>query len=295
MVSSIVGNYLVEKGLITKAQLIDLKNEQQKVHVKLGLIAVSEGLMTQSEADRVNKLQAIQDKRFGDIAVENGYLTEEQVGQLLKKQGNAYLSFAQALENLDLMNVDQLEQFMTDFMWDREFTQSDMADLKSDDADRILRLFIPADAKAYEPIAGMALRTIMRLIDNDVYPSKAYLTKEVEVDNGSMQFVSGTESICCALAGRDDNLKPVASIFGKEDFEKVDMDALDAVGELVNCINGLYASDRSFGGVEMELYPPEYSDQMTALTADEMLVLPLHIKGNTCYFVVANNQKMEMK
>ena len=77
--------------------------------------------------------------------------------------------------------------------------------------------------------------------------------------------------------------------------EKVDMDALDAVGELVNCINGLYASDRSFAGVEMELYPPEYSDQMTALTADEMLVLPLHIKGNTCYFVVANNQKMEMK
>ena len=193
------------------------------------------------------------------------------------------------------MNVDQLEQFMTDFMWDKEFTQSDMADLKSDDADRILRLFIPADAKAYEPIAGMALRTIMRLIDNDVYPSKAYLTKEVEVDNGSMQFVSGTESICCALACRDDNLKPVASIFGKEDFEKVDMDALDAVGELVNCINGLYASDRSFAGVEMELYPPEYSDQMTALTADEMLVLPLHIKGNTCYFVVANNQKMEMK
>ena len=141
MVSSIVGNYLVEKGLITKAQLIDLKNEQQKVRVKLGLIAVSEGLMTQSEADRVNKLQAIQDKRFGDIAVENGYLTEEQVGQLLKKQGNAYLSFAQALENLDLMNVDQLEQFMTDFMWDKEFTQSDMADLKSDDADRIKTLY----------------------------------------------------------------------------------------------------------------------------------------------------------
>ena len=41
MVSSIVGNYLVEKGLITKAQLIDLKNEQQKVRVKLVLIAVS--------------------------------------------------------------------------------------------------------------------------------------------------------------------------------------------------------------------------------------------------------------
>lgn len=295
MVSSIVGNYLVEKGLITKAQLADLKSEQEKVRVKLGLIAVSEGLMTQNEAERVNKLQAVQDKRFGDIAVENGYLTEEQVGQLLKKQGNAYLSFAQALENLELMNVDQLEQYMTDFMWDKELTQSDMADLKSDDADRILKLFIPAETKAYESVAGMAVRTIMRLIDSDVYPDKAYLAKELPIDNASMQYVDGKETITCVLAGRGDSLKPVASIFGKEEFEKVDMDALDAVAELINCINGLYASDMSRAGVEMELYPPEYSDNAEALSADEMLVLPLHIKDNTCYFVVAMNHKIEMK
>lgn len=295
MVSSIVGNYLVEKGLITKAQLADLKAEQQKVRVKLGLIAVSEGLMTQSEADRVNQLQAVQDKRFGDIAVENGYLTDEQVGQLLKKQGNAYLSFAQALENLGLMNVDQLEQYMTDLMWDKEFTQSDMADLKSDDADRILKLFIPAEAKAYEPVVGTAVRTIMRLIDNDVYPDKAYLSKELPVDNASLQFVDGASTITCALAGREESLNPVASIFGKEDFEKVDMDALDAVAELINCINGLYASELSRNGVEMELYPPEFSDSLESLTSEEMLVLPLHIKDNTCYFVVAMDQKIEMK
>ena len=65
-------------------------NEQQKVRVKLGLIAVAEGLMTQEEADRVNQLQAVMDRRFGDIAVEKGYLTEGQVNSLLKKQGNAY-------------------------------------------------------------------------------------------------------------------------------------------------------------------------------------------------------------
>ena len=91
MVSSIVGNYLMEKGLLTGEQFRDILNEQQKVRVKLGLIAVAEGLMTQEEADRVNQLQAVMDRRFGDIAVEKGYLTEGQVNSLLKKQGNAYL------------------------------------------------------------------------------------------------------------------------------------------------------------------------------------------------------------
>ena len=65
MVSSIVGNYLLEKNLITAEQLKDLMKEQQKVRVKLGLIAVAEGLMTQEEADKVNRLQAVMDKRFG--------------------------------------------------------------------------------------------------------------------------------------------------------------------------------------------------------------------------------------
>ena len=106
MVSSIVGNYLLDQGLITAEQYKDLLREQQKVRVKLGLIAVAEGLMTQEEADKVNRLQAVMDKRFGDIAVEKGYLTSGQVEALLKKQGNAYLAFAQALENQQLMTVE---------------------------------------------------------------------------------------------------------------------------------------------------------------------------------------------
>ena len=57
MVSSIVGNYLVSKGVISIEQFKDLLAEQRKVRVKLGLIAVAEGLMTQEEADKVNKLQ----------------------------------------------------------------------------------------------------------------------------------------------------------------------------------------------------------------------------------------------
>lgn len=291
MVSSIVGNYLVEKGLITKSQLVDLQAEQQKARVKLGLIAIAEGLMTQEEADKVNRLQAVMDKRFGDIAIENGFLTDEQVAALLKKQGNAYLSFAQALENLQLMSIEQLEQCLVDFMWDREMTQSGIADLKSDDADRILALFIPPEGKKYEALAGTAVRTIMRLVDNDVYPGKACIADCTEADNAALQFVEGNPGISLALAGKGEALLPTASIFGKEEFETVDNDALDAVAELLNCINGLYASELSRDGVELELCPPEFSDKVSAVKADEMLVLPLHIKGNECKLIISNGNK----
>lgn len=295
MVSNIIGNYLVENDIITLEQFRDLIKEQRKVRVKLGLIAVAEGLMTQEEADKVNRLQTVMDKRFGDIAIEKGYLTEGQVEALLKKQGNAYLIFAQTLENLDLMTIEQLEQYMIDFQRDHQLTYSDMEDLKSNDVDRILPLYMPVEGDRYINIVGTAIRTLLRCVDTDIYPEKAYLAKRCEADNGAFQFVEGEHNVACAMSGKGQALLPVASVFGKEEFPEVNMDALDAIGELLNCINGLYATALSQGGVSMELYPPEFSDQISGIKSEEMLVIPLHIMGQKIYFAASIDHKIEME
>ncbi len=294
MVSSIVGNYLLDKGIISLEQFRDLLVEQQKARVKLGLIAVAEGLMTQEEAEKVNKLQAVMDKRFGDIAVEKKYLTEGQVETLLKKQGNAYLAFAQALENQQLMTVDQLEQYMLDFQRENQLTASDIEDLKSDDVDRILPLYMPVGSEDYLDAAGTAMRTVMRCVDTGVYPGKAYIAEKCEADNGALQFVEGAQSITCGMAGKGEAVLPVASIFGKEEFTEVNEDALDSVGELINCINGLYASAQSQKGISLELCPPEFSADISSLESEEMLVLPMHIKGQVVDFVIAQGHKIRM-
>jgi len=294
MVASIVGKYLEEKGLITSEQLTDVFKEQGKVRVKLGLIAVAEGLMSQEEADRVNQLQAIMDKRFGDIAVDKGYLTEGQVESLLKKQGNAYLAFAQALENQQLMSVEQLEQYLVDFRCENNLTVSDLEDIKSNDVDRILKLYLPMEGEKYLPMAGVAVRTLMRLVDTELYPKKAVIVNEAEADNGAIQYVEGNPGVYTGLVAKGNGLLHTASVFGQEEFDAVDMDALDAVAELVNCVNGLYASALSKDGISMELMPPQYSEQISKLTCKEMLVLPLVIGGCDVNFVMSIDNKIEM-
>lgn len=294
MVSSIVGNYLIEKGLITTEQFRDLLVEQRKVRVKLGLIAVAEGLMTQEEADNVNRLQAVMDKRFGDIAVEKGYLKEGQVESLLKKQGNAYLAFAQVLENQQLMSVEQLEQYLIDFQCEMQFTPSDMEAIKSDDVDRILPLYLPVGSEKYAEIAGTAVRALLRLVDSEIYPEKAYITSGLKADNGALQYVEGKNDFNCGMAGEGDALLYTASVFGQESFEAVDEDALDAVGELLNCMNGLYVSAKSREGISLELMPPEFSAKITELVCEEMLVLPLRVQEKTVNFLIAIAHKIEM-
>ena len=294
MVSSIVGNYLIQKGLITSEQFEDVLKEQSKVRVKLGLIAVAEGLMTQEEADRVNQLQAIMDKRFGDIAVEKGYLTDGQVESLLKKQGNAYLSFAQALENQQLMTIEQLEQYLVYFKCENNLTASDMEAIKSDDVDKIIRLYLPIEAEKYLPMASLAVRTLIRLVDTGLYVEKASLVSELEVSKGALQYVEGQTSMNCGMAGDGESLLYTASTFGQEEFASVDEDALDAIAELLNCINGLYASALSKEGISMELMPPEFSAAMSKMTCKEMLVLPLIISGSKVNFLIAMDNKIEM-
>ena len=295
MIASIVGNYLKDVGLLSEEQLHDLLAEHRKVRAKLGIIAVAEGLMTQDEADRVNRLQAIMDMRFGDIAVEEGYLTDGQVETLLKKQGNAYLAFAQSLENQRLMLIEQLEQLLIDFQYDNNFTSSDMEKLKGDDIDQILNLFLPLEGEKYEQIASIAVRTIMRLIDVDVCVGRGYLAKRREVENGAMQKVTGRIGYTTGMVGRGSALASMASVYGQETFNTVDEDALDAIGEVINCINGLVATSMEHTDNTLDLCPPEYSVELEAVVGEEMLVLPLRVLGKKIDLVIAIGKEIEMK
>ena len=279
MISSIVGRYLLKRGLIAPKELEKALLQQRQVRVRLGLIAVAEGLMTQDETELVRRFQTMTDKRFGDIAVEKGYLTEEDVEALLQKQGSAYLAFAQVLENHHLMTMEELEQYMLEFQMDYNLTLSDMEDLKSDDIDRILPLFMPIGCDKYLNIAGTALHMIIRSIDTEIYLEKAFVTDRCSEDNGAVQAVEGEPGFSCGIAGRGEAILTAVCAFDGEKYTRIDENSMDAAGEFLNCIDGFYARNLSQGGAFTEIHPPRYFSKVSAFSSDEMLVLPVYILG----------------
>ena len=267
MFDQIFGNYLVKTGRITKEQLSDVIESESKVRVKLGLIAVAEKLMTTEQADEVNNLQAIRDRRFGDIAVEKGYLTEAQVGSLLKKQGNIYMIFVQNLIDKGLMTLEQVDEALKIYQDQQGFTHSDMDDLVSGDVDRTVRLFLPSNSGAYV--------------------SKAYLTDTLKIDNFAMQQLAGDHNIYAGFAGIGNSLLTIANPFADEEFETVDLDALDAVGEFTNCINGLFASELGNEGVDMDMLPPAFYEKASRITGNQFCVFPIHVEEQEIFFILA--------
>lgn len=295
MIANIVANYLVNKGRISVEQYYQLFDELKRVRAKLGLIAVHEGLMTEYQADTVNMLQATMDMRFGDLAVEKGFLTPDQVQEMLKKQGNPYLSLAQALENMGIMRLNDLDLLMKKYQVENELSTSSIEALKSDEIERIIPLFLPMDADDYREVVTLATKTLMRLVDSNIYPMKAFYTENLEVQNGALQFVDGDPCLSIGLCGDGNSLLHIASTFGQEDFEKVDMDALDAVAELINCISGMHASAMSMMRIQMELYPPAFDDSIEGVGGSRMLVLPMMVGDKSVNLIFCIGERLEFR
>lgn len=283
MVEYLLGNYLVETGKITKEQLTEVVKSLDSARAKLGLIAVSEGMLTTQQADEINLLQSVQDKRFGDIAIEKGYLTADQVGKLLKKQGGVYLSFVQKLLDEKLLQMDELDLMINDFKKVNDYSNSDFEDIKSDEVERILPFMLPKEAEPYSELIGTVVRTLIRLVDRHLYLGKAAIVDEFPQESLALQKMEGEGGMVDCFSERDGALLKLCSIFGREDFEGLDIFALDAAAELLNCCNGMYVSELSRQGHFLELTPPDYAG---VGGAKEVCRIPIFIANSGLYFVV---------
>lgn len=287
MFSQIFGKFLVEQRLISSQQLQQVLEQQKKVRVKLGLIAVSEKLLTQEQADKINRKQALEDKRFGDIAIDMGFLTESQLGRLLKLQGNPYLAFVQAVTETNVMTMEEVESAMDMYQRENGFTTTDMENFRSGDVDRMIPLYIRSSNEMAAGLVGVAIRTIIRLIDSEIAIEPSYEADSYEFENFAMQGVEGDHELMLGLAGEGNNLLTIAEPFAKEEFGTMDLFAFDSLCEFINCINGLYASELSHNSIQVDMIPPMYYQSGHVKADDKLLIVPVYVKNRKIRIVAA--------
>lgn len=287
MLDRLIGAYLVEQGILTKNQLAQVYAKQESVRAKLGVIAVAEKMITIAQAEHVNMLQASMDKRFGDIAVEKGYLTDTQVQRLLGLQGNTYLTFLQSAVDMGFQTMAQLESIEADYQKINSFTESDMAALKTGDVEKAVPIFIDNADPVFSRMLAMGIKNMYRLVDNHVYVGKAYTSRVLQDEVLGYQKFHGDQQAVVAISGKYEDVRKMAVAYTKEEFIETREDALDAVCELINCINGLYATEQSRNDSKIELEPPNFSVSFVQASSDEMIVMPVYVAGGEVKYIIA--------
>ncbi len=84
------GAFLVERGIITKEQLLEALEEQKKSNLKIGEHAIRLGYLTPQQLEDIRRLQKREEILFGEAAVKLGYLTKEQVEQIIRIQKSSH-------------------------------------------------------------------------------------------------------------------------------------------------------------------------------------------------------------
>ena len=278
MFTNLFGNYLIRKGVIDTEQLKQIKTSQARTRAKLGLIAQAEKLITKEQADAINEKQATLDCRFGDIAVEMELMTRDQLKRLLGMQSSPYITFTQAVSDLGLMSVEEVDKNLSDYQKEMGYTSMDMDAIKSGDIDRIMPLLLPEELPwgAAEHVVA-AIRTINRLVCDDIYVKSSVISKSYDAAGYAMQNIHGDFESSTAIAGEEEGMLAVASGFAKEEFKKLDEEALDSVAEFVNIIDGLFATAISLDQVDVSLSPPEMSAKEANLRSDMICVVSMEL------------------
>ncbi len=292
MIAQILGNYFVENNLLTKGQLQSVLKKQTGRKVRLGTIAVSEGLMTLAQAEAVNMLQQSIDKPFGDIAVYKGFLTDAQVKSLLREQGSEFILFMQNLNDDGLMDVPAFEAALRQFKIDTGATTTTIEAMKAGSIDAIIDTYVGDILPDYSDHAGTGIRLVTRIVDKNAYISKAYLSEDVSaLPSGVFQKIIREDGsfYFSGLVDKDQGLSSVAEGFARDQYEEDELFIIDAAGEFLNCINGLYCTTASKDNRQLEIEPQQYlSDKniSSVITGTKILHIPVYVGEGETEFVI---------
>lgn len=297
MFEAYFGKYLEDQGIITKDQYQEVVVASQNAKVKLGLLAVAEGFMTEEEADEVNDAQRRLDKRFGDIAVGRGYLTDSQVGALLKKQGDSYLLFVQAMVERNILTLEQIMDYVKEYKKAEKLSDLDVEAMKSGDIDNIIPVLLRnvIIAPIIKDYIALSARNIGRFIDRQFRIGDVSIVDEVSAPFVSAQVLDGDYKIFTGFFGEGTAQKLIAEAYAKEEFEEIDMDVLDAVCEFLNCNNGLFATKLSNEYVDIDMLPPIMKDTMTSIKDESNIVkVPIYIRDQHIDLVICRESKWQL-
>ncbi len=146
---------------------------------------------------------------------------------------------------------------------------------------------IPPEVERYIPIYNAFFETMIRYVDPEVSVVKVDMVDALPKGEQMTQVMVWEDGLVTCLSECDGGLLEVANGYGFTDLMTLDEDALDAVGEFLNCSNGMFVSELSKQGTFLELLPPEAEPLEEPLVENAICKMMVKAKGKNLYFTVA--------
>lgn len=284
MLNRLFGNYLVSMKKITQVQLDTALSELEGITATLAVVAVMKKKLSLQQIVELDLLSA-SESEFEQRVVGAGLLTEDACEKLMTYQSNRFIVMVQYLVNEGIFELSQICDLLDEYRVANDFTEIQMNAFMYDDMEQMVQHFISCNDIRLKELFYTMVQTFKRLIDKDVYLEQAYTTDCFATEKCVVQEMMGDLHFKLYVAAGGNDLLAIANHFTKAFYNTVDEDALDNVGEFLNCVSGLYATDQSYNEISVDMKTPEYYLEPVTIRGEGIYVVPIHANGCRIYVV----------
>lgn len=251
------GQYLLEKGAISKEQLLTAVDMQSNVNVPLGTIALDKGFLTPAQVKKINTEQQRTDKKFGEIALDIKLLTQEQLNEILDTQKNRRLYLGEALVQKGFLTPEKLQKQLDAYKKEQEKDEKELVEIFK---------HIP-EPKIVSAFVDLTIKMFLRVAGKQIVKAKSCTTniKDIKLYDWTISQHAENDVKLNYLLNLPENLllKIISSMLNKK-IESLTEDTLDVAKEFVNITCGNAASKLSTNGLKIKLKPPITHNNKTA-------------------------------
>lgn len=267
MAAKFFGQFLLEKGVITSAQLLRALDVQRTSNPALGELAVERGMLSESQAKTINERQRREDRRFGDIAQSMGLLTGEEVTQLLDEQKSRRKLFGEILVDEGFLDRERLDAELREHAGERDEAMRSLDGmLAAHQHGRRVANAISTCNKLFPRL----LRTqcqFAAVVDPATPP---------DCDVVAVVRVHADRPLVIGLATRVATVANMGAAFISMPVEACDDElARDAFGELVNVLMGYVVKDSLPEDAQYRAEPPDFGCDLRALAAEGQVLVSM--------------------
>jgi len=283
------GEFLIDRWVITRGQLIEALELQEYRNLKFGAAAIQKEYLTEEQVEKVNEQQKSQDLLFADLAVSIGFITDEQAREVLTFQKNNHLFLGEALLELGHITEDILERELAIFKEEQSRYTLEKVDMPEGiSGANIVEVSVDLTRKMFNRVVGILVKVGTGIICDDSadeHLSDFHLTIAIPIEGGlKTRYILSVSSDVAVL---------IASCILKEDATRESEEVVeDAVKEFCNIVCGNAVAKLAQMGVQVDIAPPESLPAIPTAQAGEIaVVFPIRLAegGLDLRFLVPGN------
>lgn len=293
MFSQFFGNFLLNQNLVTPAQLADGIQDVQKIHKKIGELAVRYGYLTEEQAEQIHIMQTTRDKRFGELVIECGYMNEAELEKLLALQHSDYELLCKVLIDKNVLTKADCAHALNDFKSNYKLNDLDSLTLLQTTKINILindfyDLTQLDNAPVFMKYLTLLFNNITRFIGSDFTPYKEFIMTEPPTLKYFSQNITGPFSACSAVYATEETFVGMASRYAQEEFTEFDEYVQASICDFLNLNNGLFTVNAS-NEMQMELaLEPPLEDTCELNFSNTVYCIPISFSFGTVHFIIAD-------